>query len=388
MRYFMVIILLTAAVTANAISNYSMWFLTLEPSSINRGIGGDVIGSVNIWHNSPLTAYANPAVNAFREGVAFGFTRVPYKIPDLGIDYVYHASLASFGYKGISLLIPNLNANLQVGITLDSGLQELTDSQGNLIGQTETWDNAIVGGVAINPIEFVRFITNDQYPILNYFDLAYGVNSIYLDSYLGPGTGLTETDATAQEWVNSIGSIARASYCYKNLVEVEAVYGLVHFNPQLKEVTYTGVEQSDPIWNHRNQGFAISGSIKAEGVIEEILTGGIIPSELIFCENLLSGRYLYSALDPMYNHREVIKANGMELGLLDTFFLRQGYYEDKAGGISGGTIGYGINLHYKNLVRLSYNWARIPTALLRDHENSYDLNLNFDLLKMTNMLLK
>jgi len=90
----------------------------------------------------------------------------------------------------------------------------------------------------------------------------------------------------------------------------------------------------------------------------------------------------------MYNHREVIKANGMELGLLDTFFLRQGYYEDKAGGISGGTIGYGINLHYKNLVRLSYNWARIPTALLRDHENSYDLNLNFDLLKMTNMLLK
>ncbi len=386
MRYFLLFILLTVSVMASSISSYSMYFLSFEPSSINRGIGGNVIGSVNIWNSSPLSAYANPAVNALHEGAAFGFTRVPNKIPDLGINNSYHASLVSFGYKGISLLIPNLNSNLQAGISLDSGLLDLTDSHGNLIGQTEFWDNAMVGGVALNPMEIVRYLTRNQYPILNYFDLAYGVNSIYLDSYWGPGIGLTETETSTQEWVNSIGGIARASYCFKNLAEVEAVYGLVHFNPQMKEVNYTDVEQSDVIWNYRNQGFAFGASIKAEGVIKEILPESIVPQESIFCENLISGRYLSSALDPLYNHKEVIKANGIELGLLDTFYFRQGNYDDTDEVYSGETIGYGINLHYKKLVGLSYNWAKIPGSPFRKHQESYDLNLNFDLLKVIDML--
>lgn len=388
MRYFMLLLLLTVSVMASSISSYSMYFLSYEPSSINRGIGGNVIGSVNIWHNSPLTAYTNPAVNALHEGAAFGFTRVPNKIPDLGINTVYHASLVSFGYKGISVLIPNLNSNLQAGISFDLGTQDITDSQGDLIGQNDSFDNAILGGIALNPMEILRHLTRDQYPILNHFDLAYGVNSIYLDSYLAAGTGLTEVDGSGQEWVNSIGGIARASYCYKNIAEAEAVYGLVHLNPQLKEFTYAEAPQSDPIWNHRNQGFALGASIKAETAIMEILPDGIIPQEFIFCENLISGRYLSSALDPLYKHKEVIKASGIELGLLDTFYFRQGNYDDTDEDYSGKTIGYGINLHYKKLVGLSYNWAKIPGWPFRKHQESYDLNLNFDLLKVIDMLHK
>lgn len=38
----------------------------------------------------------------------------------------------------------------------------------------------------------------------------------------------------------------------------------------------------------------------------------------------------------------------MELGLLDTIYLRQGHYDDEAGHITMTIKGFGINLHYKD----------------------------------------
>jgi len=81
---------------------------------------------------------------------------------------------------------------------------------------------------------------------------------------------------------------------------------------------------------------------------------------------------MYSIQDCLSGNEDIIHSYGAEFGFLDTFYLRRGYYQDKAGHITGKTSGYGINLHYKNTVSFGYNYAEMPGGELGGPQVSVD----------------
>jgi hypothetical protein len=211
--------------------------------------------------------------------------------------------------------------------------------------------------------------------------MAWGINYLNTHSFLAPGVGITEEDAEADVETINTGGIARINYCWDQTIGFEAVYGLTHFNATNKEISYNDGGQIDPVYKHRNQGFALAANIKAEKLLSSY-----IPAQLNFFDNLITFRYLNASLEPMYTRDEVITGSGTEIGLLDTFYIRNGNYDDDAGEINGRTKGYGINIHYKNLVGLCYNYAEMPGGSLLGTQKSEDYSVNIDFVNLLQLV--
>lgn len=76
----------------------------------------------------------------------------------------------------------------------------------------------------------------------------------------------------------------------------------------------------------------------------------------------------------------------MEFGFLDSFYYRTGRYEDKVGRFVGNTEGYGININYKQLFSISYNYSDFPGGGLQDRQTSYDIAFTIDGLTVYELL--
>jgi hypothetical protein len=379
MKYLLLLILTFNFVSAFAISEYALAWLAIDPSSINRAIGGDAVGVVNIWHSNPLTSYFNPAIPAFHEGFSYGYTRINW-LQGSGInDITYNAGLISIGYKGIALTLPAPNAQSKFGIDMDYGQQEITDENGQDLGSFHSYEDAHFYGIAINPIELIRNLGTVN-PILNHFDFALGLNEVSIKSVLAPeGQGQSEQNVQGSATASCMdfGAIAKFSYNVSQYANLEAVYGSSIFNTGDSKISYINQEQADPIFSQNNKGFALSASLLPERIFQ-----GQIDPKYIFCENLLSIRYLSSSITD--DNDADIKGHGTEIGILDTFFFRSGRYEDKPGFVVGNTSGYGINLHYKKMISLSYNYAKVPMGELVDTQKSSDYCLSFDFISLYN----
>jgi hypothetical protein len=73
---------------------------------------------------------------------------------------------------------------------------------------------------------------------------------------------------------------------------------------------------------------------------------------------------------------------GIEIGLLDMFYLREGTFINQTGEVTGNTHGYGIRLHYKDIVAFEMNQAVFPGGPLQYRAKSTDWGLSLDFLKL------
>jgi len=358
------------------ISQATGLFLGFEPSSINNGMGYEPVGAANIWHPSALTAYRNPAIPALKEGITYSTTRINWLAGSGFDDMYYNAALLSASYMGIGLLLPAPNANLgKFGINFDLGEQVQMDEHGNYIGTFNSYDDALVWGISLNPLETYRRLDPNHFSLLKYIDLAIGVNYVGVHSYLGPGTGQTEESGDIYTSSLNLGAIAKLNYCLADLVTFEAVYGFGKFNLAKTEITYPNQEQTDPVWRHDNHAVALSLSIPSKRILK-----GIIDQKYLFFDNLLSVRALGGTITAFDS--DPIPGKGLEAGLLDTFFFRVGDYQDVEGSITGPTIGYGLNIHFKDMASIMLNYSVYPGGELVDHNTSYDLNFSINPLKL------
>lgn len=351
-------------------------FLFFEPSSINLAIGGHDVGNVNIWNNSPLSSYTNPAMGAFREGVGYGYTKFEW-LKDTDFGMFYHASMVNLGYKGWSVTLPSYKFRDQRAIYFDHGWQNFVGPNGEEISEYRSYDSAGVYGLAVNIFEVADKYISEPF-IKEHLDLALGLNYVDIHSYLGRYPGGT---ARGRSHCWNLGTVGRFQSEHELGIGFEGVAAYTNQNLFDNEMDY-GIEGNDPerLWGRTNTGFALGVNLKTANEIF-----GDISRELPFCDNLLSARYLSSYSD---DSEVKTRGYGMELGLLDTFYIRGGRYEDFEGEVDGDTFGYGINLHYKDLVSLSWNYAEFPGGGLTDVQEADDINVNFNLLKLNMELHK
>lgn len=374
----MIVLLVLLSASLGAINSYGALFMSFEPSSINRAIGGDVVGCVNIWHNNPLTGYANPAIPAFFNGLSFGTTKDKW-LENSGLEGMsYNASLLSYGGKGFSILVPMPNQEDQFGITMNYGKQLILNEGGNELTEMTLLDNNQVYGVALNPFETFRARNTDYPEYLSHIDVAIGarLNLLRLQYPWYDYNSDVSVKKTAKAESFDMGGIARLNYTLLNTLSFEGVYGLSYFNVGKDSIKY-GPYGSDMIWRHQNTGWALAASIKAAPLLDDSPI-----ANLRWFDNLASFRYLVGKLDPLTDEDEVIEATGYELGLFDTVYLRQGHYDDPSGHIVGDTTGWGVNLHYKKLISFSYNYAEFPGGDLQKTQTSADYAVSIDFMRL------
>ena len=377
MKHLVLFVMLVFIVSLGAIETLGLLSLSFETSATTHAMGGYNTTVGNAWNSDPLMSYTNPALAAFQEG--FSYSVIKYKwLPDVtDDDYYYHAAFAVIGYKGIALSLPALNQNSDWGIYMDFGEQEQWDSSGNFLGTYHSYDSYKAYGLAINPFEVYREFADNPHPVLKHFDLALGLSYIDIDSFLAPASGLTDATAEAHTSIYNLGLLAKANYRFGDFLNAEGSFGLTRFNPENKKVSYIEDMYAHPIVRYRNTGFGVFCSVPME------LIRDYLPTEYMFTDNLISLKWLQGQQDPLFGYEdEITTGNGMELGLLDTIYLRHGHYDDEAGHITGDTKGFGIKLHYKDYFAIRYNQASFPGGALTKEHESYDMGVNVNFLKL------
>lgn len=376
MKHLALCAMLFFIVSLGAISSAGLLSLSFETSATTHAMGGYNTTVGNAWNSDPLMSYTNPALAAFQEG--FSYSVIKYKwLPDIPGDKYYHAAFAVIGYKGIALSLPALNQNSDWGIYMDFGEQEQWDSSGNFLGTYPSYDSYKAYGLAINPLETYREFTDNPPPLLKHFDLAMGLSYIDIDSFLPPGSGLTDVAAEAHTSIYNLGLLAKANYRFGDFLNAEGSFGLTRFNPENKKVSYIDEMEADPIVRYRNTGFGVFCSVPME------LIRDYLPTEYMFTDNLISLKWLQGQQDPLFGYEdEITTGNGIEFGLLDTIYLRHGHYEDEASPNTGDTKGFGICLHYKDYFAIRYNQASFPGGVLTKEHESYDMGVNINFLKL------
>jgi hypothetical protein len=160
---------------------------------------------------------------------------------------------------------------------------------------------------------------------------------------------------------------------------VQGAVGYTAFNVMDTKISYIDDEQSDPVYAHLSWGYALSGNVLADKLLADY-----VRPEYIFCRNLFSFRYLNGSVDNKYD--STITGIGTELGFFDTFFLRNGRYDDPDGSIVGKTHGWGLNLHYKDVISYNYNYAVFAGGDLMPEQDSYDHNVSLNLLLLSRLI--
>ncbi len=357
-----------------SVSEATMIFLQIQPSSISRALGYGYNGVADIWHQSPFIAWDNPALPSLHEGLAVSYTKDNW-LKNSGVEDLYfHSGMITFGYKGLGITLPSGNNYGELGTTIDYGVQEIMDEMGNTIGEFSSYETARCFSASYNLLSYLRQTTPDYPDWYNNFNLAAGISCIDIDSDLGPGTGATDADidGSVNTQIFDVGLIMSYKDQLADNFTGEVSIGYKQFNLIDEHVSYINDEQKDPIGQNKIFGIGLGASVPLKNIVEE--GNGL----LNWTENCMTLRVLTSQNFSKI-HSEV-KSSGVEIGVFDTFYYRIGNFSDPDGEIKGTTSGFGLNLHYADVIALEFNSAEFPGGYLVDIQKSTDCMLMVDLI--------
>ncbi|MDZ4183039.1 MAG: hypothetical protein U1B83_09195, partial [Candidatus Cloacimonadaceae bacterium] len=296
---------------------------------------------------------------AMRGGLSFSGTEYDYiELENETLGYV--AALISISYFGLGFLASK-------GRT-DYGEFSIT-SEDTFEGYTiHARDKNRIYGFSVDLQEFYSRKRQGK-AITERFDLAFGLNLIRNSSNINAEG--TETFANSA----NLGLLVKVLLLQSNAQRLEAAAGATLFNVfnQGREPSYTGEEER--IYKRLNLAGGLSATLLNPRFNDGSLPGMF--SELASLR-LMAGASNEFASDPL------ILGFGGELGLVDLLFLRTGYHHDDAGNIKGLTYGAGLNLHFRKLINLRYDYAHFPAATGFSAREISSYGINIDILGWIN----
>ncbi len=371
-------VLLLAVISLSAIEESVFPFTQVPPSSIIRAMGYGYIGVADIWHQSPLVAWENPAMPAMHDGIAIGYSKGKYMQNYDEVDIDFNSSMATIGYHGIGLTLPFYNASKEFGTYLDCSYPTYIGEGG---GASWGHENARFYGISFNPLKHNRE-SNTPIMFLNNMDISLGINytELYSKWYSIPGCKDYPLITKISSHAVDVGLLVDKRIVLNEMINLEASLGYKKFN--IEDIHVQSDDGSNnPVGNNDIWGAGLAISLPTSAVADEKsrLRG--------WTENGFTTRILGS-----HNFSKNIPettSGGMELGFLDTVFLRGGYNYNELHHLGGWTRGFGIRLHYRDLLSVEGNHARFPlNGYEKDEEDSWDFMLSFDGIKIADALFK
>ena len=385
MKYLVLCAVLFVSMGLHAIE-YSLLSESFAISATQQAMGMEGSSVADVWNSDPLMSFHNPALAAYQPG--FSYSVIKYDIPwGDGITMNHEAAAAVIGYNGIALILPAPALNGKWGNYFDCGEYGYIDANNEVVTY-HSYDAYRSYGFAINPLETYRAYSASYSPLLKHFDLAVGFNYLDIESLMAK---TMDDESRAEAGIYKVGMAAKVQQTFYQYLNAEASFGLAHSNLGEKKIKFNTFNQDATISPYTNIGYGLNISLSSD------LMELPVVSDLLKNDNFASFKVLYGQFDYENDRDSIYNSTGIEFGLLDTIFLRQGKQEEEyyvaTGEFDKGdkqllkmfctnkTSGWGIKLNILDYASLRYNSASFPWGVIGDM-NSYDLGINIDFMKM------
>ncbi len=318
---FSILLMLILPYALSGISQATMLFLTLEPGARANAMGR----AYSAIADDAYAMWWNPGAAAFNKDTQIAATHIPW-LQGSGIDDMFYEYL---GFNNYFYGIGNINAHI---IWLDAGTQPHTSSQNVDLGDFHTYEvaGAIGYGYEIVPEK-----------------IGIGGNFKLLYSYLGPGTGLTETEGSAFSFAFDAGAL------FKD-VAVDNLNASIVIQNIGPDITYVDKDQSDPAPMTFRAGLGYTVFDNPMGCL-------ITTAEM---SKILADD------DPIYGV-------GAEYTYLNLISLRGGYFSDKVGEVEGASFGVGVQYKFSKRYKLGFDFAMVPAGGLTKYNKIFSLGFEF-----------
>lgn len=376
MKSIVLICLLALSISLSALTETVMPFTTLQPSTITRAMGYGYAGVADAWHVSPLIASENPALPALHEGIAFGFTDNQRTETEYFDKDRYTSSMITLSYHGIALTLPWINSSGRFG------------TYGNYVSSPQTYEiksndhgyyTSQQYGLSVDIYRYLKKAMPQCTKCNGNLDILAGMSYNALSEYMSYEPYSYAKTAVIEEQTHAInaGLLMKYTTTLGNNWNIEGSFGYQKFNIGSQEVTYSDNSKL-PLGNN---------DIIGAGALVSIPTSNVMPEAVFlnqWSKNFITGMVLASSnFAGKYNIDEFTNG-GLELGFLDTVYLRGGYYGMQRSDQKGFTRGIGLKLHYYDIATFECNYAKYPEEEYKPEEQSWDFMLSFDALKITN----
>lgn len=347
----------------------AMWFMHFSPSAINQAMGSGYVGVADVWHSSPLIAVDNPAMPALHEGIAYGYVQDRFLEGAPGTNWYRYSGMLSMGYQGIGILLPAVNPYGNFGTFFDYGGMNTTSEEEFGAGyRYHAYESTRSYGISFNPFEYKR--SRDAQFATQYAGLDASVGLTYSRVYSNVFASLQPpSDWECKENILELGLLAHGKQPLASWLVLEGSLGFHKYNLTNAVVEYTDSLGTTP-WGQNNvygAGMAVSLPLAAA-----IGTNPLSD----WVENLFTVRAL---ADKNVSHDfGCSTSTGMELGMLDSIYLRWGYCDENAGDWSGSTRGIGLSLHRRGVGSIEANYAEFPNAHWPGDQHGWDVMLQID----------
>jgi len=333
---FSVLLMLILPFALSGISQATMLFLTFEPGARANAMGR----AYSAIADDAYAMWWNPGATAFNRHTQIAATHIPW-LQGSGVDDIFYEYL---GFNNYFYGIGNINAHI---IWLDEGTQPQTNAQNVELGDFHTYEvaGALGYGYEVVPEK-----------------IGLGGNFKLLYSYLGPGTGLTETEGSAFSFAFDVGAL------FKDVVvdNLNASVVLQNIGP---DITYIDEEQSDPapLTFRAGLGYKIfdnpMGRLIATAEMSKILA-----NEDPLYERFITGWKYFD---------ETIYGVGAEYTYLNLISLRGGYFSDKVGEVEGASFGVGVQYKFSKRYKLGFDFAMVPAGGMTNYNKIFSLGFEF-----------
>ena len=380
-RIFCLLILLVCYVLLQS-QNYDCSFTILNPSA--SGIAfGYIGGGADIYNQNPLDVWSNPAKLGYYKGISFGYSNDNWFDEVQGLEGMYlNSSYLTIGWKGMGIMIPMINKYGKMGTTFSYGEDEYYDYEEDTDVSFEPTETNAEIAFGINLLEFIKEDdeNTELYKINKYTEISLGYNyNLIVSQYE------TYPDKSSA-FLDGLGIIWRLSPLNGEVVsdfehvKMDIVLSLYKFNMSRTTIEIDGYDNPLPYSTKTAFSLRFAYALKS---LQNVPDNNIYKTISLFSKDLVS---IYSSFNRENSMNSSISyGKGIEFAFLDIISFRYGHYSDPSGDLSGNTSGIGLNLHYKELLHLQYNWAKFPGGDLQEFQKKNDFMLNVNLWNLLGM---
>ena len=321
-----------------------------DPSIQSAGMAGATVAA--FWQDLP-NVWANPALASFQRGIrySYGTTQLLPSVTE-GIYLKSHQIL--LGAHGIGLEVSGKPVDSLGKIRLDYGLTEITDINGNVIGEINAYEEVRTLAIGVDLValfaSFQEATRGEPSAIRQRLSIAVGHAWKDIVADLGFAAGESEVrDIGALVRVAALDQIGatlgEASTDTRCRLELAGGYSEQNYNEEFSEDldTYADLTQYGA-----SVRLTVANPTTGEGFLRDFGTPAIAVA------------LAWTQTDEGFGANT--NRFGAEGSLWDLIYLRGGYVDDKAGDVHGPSFGGGVSLQYRKAVGARFDYARYPLA--------------------------
>ena len=327
------------------------------PVSTEHSGMGLFTGSADVWSQNALSVSSNPALSSMQKGI--NLSAMNGKL--LFDDYSYSSAYANLAFSGVGLNLPFINPKTNFGSSLETEIDLTSEDPYGEPEKGTLTDSYLTYNFSVNTTSF-KNLSSDR------FILSSGLTFCQFYEDIDPNESIKHRAYSNNFGLAALYKVKGYDDEYSGKMDLSFAFSANNiFNQKYKRF-----DNELYLPNYKSFGVGFFSAMP--------LNPNIGSSRLLskHCKNAISFKAL-SSLNYSSDMDEILSIGG-ELGFLDTFFIRQGYYEfnypNHPNGSKGRTTGLGLKLNLTKYASLSYNYAFYPISDYFDDQTRWDISAN------------